>query len=111
MLRDGTTAEHMYRTATMINPSPDNFKELADLYLRTANYESALITANAGLQKDPHNAKLLNAKGLALIKLQRTDEAVDAFRLAVRYDPSLEVARQNLDAITGKSATSSQASH
>jgi hypothetical protein len=29
----------------------------------------------------------------------------------VRYDPSLEVARQNLDAITGKSATSSQASH
>jgi uncharacterized protein len=111
MLRDGTTAEHMYRTATMINPSPDNFKELADLYLRTANYESALITANAGLQKDPHNAKLLNAKGLALIKLQRTDEAVDAFRLAVRYDPSLDVARQNLDAITGKSATSSQASH
>ena len=104
MLEDSKTAADMYRAATLINPSPDNFKELADVYLRTANSEAALMAANAGLQKDPHDARLFNAKGLALNGLQRSDEAAEAFRQAVRYDPSLEVARQNLDAITGKGA-------
>jgi tetratricopeptide (TPR) repeat protein len=102
VLRDGPTAEDMYRTATLINPSPENFKELADIYLRTGKSESALMAANAGLAKDPHNAKLLNAKGLALSDLQRTDEAETAFRLAVKYDPSLTVAQQNLDALNGR---------
>ena len=92
----------MYRTATLINPSPANYKELADVYLRTGNSEAALMAANAGLQKDPHNAKLFNAKGMALDDLQRTDEAEQAFRRAVIYDPMLEVARQNLDALEGK---------
>jgi len=110
MLQDSAKASDMYRTATLINPSPDNFKELADLYLRTGNGEGALMAANAGLQKDPHNARLFNAKGLALNNLQRHEEAVEAFRQAVRYDPSLEVARQNLDAITGKAAKSGQPS-
>ena len=101
-LRDASTAEDMYRTATLINPSPANFKELADIYLRTGDAESALMAANAGLVKDPHNAKLLNAKGLALSDLQRADEAETAFRQAVKYDPSLKVAQQNLDALTGR---------
>jgi len=103
LLRDPTTAQDMYRTATLINPSPGNFKELADIYLRVGDAESALEAANAGLLKDPHHAKLLNAKGLALSDLGRPDEAAQAFRLAVRYDPSLEVARQNLNALAAKS--------
>ena len=101
-LRDASTAEDMYRTATLINPSPANFKELADIYLRVGNAESALEAANAGLVKDPKNAKLYNAKGLALSDLQRTDEAEAAFRQAVRFDPELKVAQQNLDALTGR---------
>ena len=101
LMRDSATAEDMYRTATLINPSAGNFKELADIYLRTGNAESALMAANAGLVKDPHNAKLYNAKGLALSDLRRTDEAEQAFREAIHYDPQLEVARQNLDALTG----------
>jgi tetratricopeptide (TPR) repeat protein len=104
LLRDAPTAEDMYRTATLINPSPANFKELADIYLRTGDSEAALMAANAGLVKDPQNAKLLNAKGLALNDLQRPEEADEAFRLAVKYDPSLEVARQNRDALEGKIA-------
>jgi Flp pilus assembly protein TadD len=103
LLRQGSTAEDMYRTATLINPSAANFKELADVYLRTGNPEAALMAANAGLQKEPHNAKLYNAKGLALNDLERFDEAEEAFREAVRDDPSLEVARQNLDAANGPS--------
>ena len=107
MMQDSNTAADMYREATSINPSADNFKELADVYLRTGNGEAALMAANAGLQKDPHNARLFNARGLALNQLSRSSEAVEAFRQAVRYDPSLEVARQNLDALT-KSAKSGQ---
>ena len=108
MLGDGATAQDMYRTATMINPSADNFKELADVYLRTGNGEAALMAANAGLLKDPHDARLFNAKGLALNDLHRSGEAVEAFRQAVRYDPKLEVAKQNLDALTGKNPKSGQ---
>jgi Flp pilus assembly protein TadD len=102
LLRDGPTAEDMYRTAALINPSAGNFKELADIYLRTGDPEAALMAANAGLQKDPHNAKLYNAKGLALNDLQRSGEAEQAFSQAVRFDPKLEVARQNLDALRDK---------
>jgi len=101
-LRDASTAEDMYRTATLINPSPANFKELADIYLRVGNAEAALEAANAGLAKDARNARLYNAKGLALSDLQRTDEAEAAFRQAVRFDPTLKVAQQNLDALTGR---------
>jgi Flp pilus assembly protein TadD len=102
VLRDAGTAQDMYRTATLINPTPGNFKELADIYLRVGNPEGALMAANAGLVKDPHNAKLYNAKGLALNDLQRPDEAEIAFKQAVKYDPNLQVARQNLDALEDK---------
>ena len=104
LLHDGSTAEDMYRTATLINPSPSNYKELADVYLRMGNFESALMAANAGLQKDPKNAKLYNAKGMALHDLMRTDEAEQAFRRALVYDPKFEVARRNLEATTSKKA-------
>jgi len=63
-----------------------------------------LAAANAGLEKDPRNAKLYNAKGMALHDLMRTDEAEQAFRRALVYDPTFEVARRNLDAVTSKKA-------
>ena len=106
MLQDSKTAADMYRAAAKINPSADNFKELADLFLRTRNFEAALMAANAGLEKNSHDGGLLNAKGLALMGLERNSEAVEAFRQAVHYDPQLEVAQQNLDALTGKGAKS-----
>jgi Tfp pilus assembly protein PilF len=99
LLRDGNTAVDMYRTATLINPSPANFKELADVYLRIGNPEGALMAANAGLVKDPHNARLYNAKGMALHDLTRFDEAAQAWRQALVYDPSFEIARRNLEAL------------
>lgn len=99
LLRDGTTAVDMYRTATLINPAPANYKELADVYLRMGQPEAALMAANAGLVRDPHNAPLFNAKGLALNDLARFDEAAHAFRQALVYDPSFEIAKRNLDAL------------
>ena len=99
VLRDGDTAIDMYRTATELNPSGNNFIELADIYMRVGDTEDALLAANAGIDKDPSNARLYNAKGLALNDLQRFDEAEEAWEKALRLNPDLKVARANLDAL------------
>jgi tetratricopeptide (TPR) repeat protein len=101
VLRDGATAVDMYRTATDLNPSGSNFIELADIYMRVGDPQDALLAANAGLIKDPSNARLYNAKGLALNDLQRFGEAEDAWEKALRLDPDLKVAQANLDALNG----------
>jgi tetratricopeptide (TPR) repeat protein len=101
VIRDGTTAVDMYRTATEINPSGSNFIELADIYLRVGDPEDALLAANAGIVKDPSNARLYNAKGLALNDLHRFGEAQEAWEKALRLNPDLKVAQANLDALNG----------
>ncbi|HEY6394183.1 MAG TPA: tetratricopeptide repeat protein [Candidatus Binataceae bacterium] len=102
LLRDGPTAVDMYSKAAKLNPSPANFKELADIYLRVGQPDQALMAANAGLMKDPRNARLYNAKGMALNDLTRFDEAAEAFQRAVDLDPSLTVARTNLDGLDSR---------
>ena len=104
LLHDGSTAADMYAKATQINPSPANFKELADIYLRVGNPDDALMAANAGLVKDPNNAKLHNAKGMALLDLGRPDEAEAEFRKAIQLDPGFAVARDNLRAVNERAA-------
>jgi tetratricopeptide (TPR) repeat protein len=99
VLRDGDTAVEMYHKATELNPSGSNFLELADVYMRVGDSEDALLAANAGLAKDPRNARLYNAKGMALHDLQRFDEAEDAWEKALRLNPNLRVAKANLDAL------------
>jgi Tfp pilus assembly protein PilF len=101
VLRDGTTATDMYMKATQLNPSGDNFIELADVYLRVGDAQDALLAANAGLAKDPSNARLYNAKGMALNDLQRFDEAEEAWEKALRLNPKLAAAKANLDALNG----------
>ncbi|HWJ41359.1 MAG TPA: tetratricopeptide repeat protein [Candidatus Limnocylindrales bacterium] len=101
VIRDGGTAVDMYHKATELNPSADNFLELADIYMRVGNTEDALLAANAGLIKDPSNARLYNAKGMALNDLQRFDEAEDAWEEALKLNPNLKVAQANLDALNG----------
>ena len=101
VLRDGATAIDMYRTATELNPSGNNFIELADIYMRVGDTEDALLAANAGLIKDPSNARLYNAKGMALNDLQRFDEAEEAWEKALQLNPNLKVAQANIDALNG----------
>ncbi len=101
VLRDGDNATRMYRTATALNPSGSNFIELADVYLRVGDTEDALLAANAGIMKDPSNARLYNAKGMALNDLQRFGEAEEAWEKALKLDPNLRVAQVNLDALNG----------
>jgi Flp pilus assembly protein TadD len=101
VLRDAPTAIDMYHTATELNPSGSNFLELADIYMRVGDSEDALLAANAGLVKDPTNARLYNAKGMALNDLQRFGEAEEAWEKALQLDPNLRVAQANLEALNG----------
>lgn len=104
VLRDGDSAIRMYRTATELNPSGGNFIELADVFLRVGDAEDALLAANAGIIKDPSNARLYNAKGMALNDLQRFGEAEEAWEKALKLNPKLKVAQVNLDALNGGSS-------
>ena len=99
VLREGDTAVDMYRKATELNPSGDNFIELADIYMRVGDTQDALLAANAGLIKDPSNARLYNARGMALNDLQRFDEAEEAWEKALELNPNLKVAAANLEAL------------
>jgi Flp pilus assembly protein TadD len=101
VLRDAPTAIDMYHTATELNPSGSNFLELADIYMRAGDSEDALLAANAGLVKDPTNARLYNAKGMALNDLQRFGEAEEAWEKALQLDPNLRIAQANLEALNG----------
>jgi tetratricopeptide (TPR) repeat protein len=112
VMRDGKTAVDMYRTATELNPSGNNFIELADIYLRVGDPEDALLAANAGIVKDPSNARLYNAKGLALNDLHRLGEAQEAWEKALRLNPNLKVAQANLDALnSGQTGRGSVGKH
>ena len=101
VLRDAATAIDMYHTATELNPSGNNFIELADVYLRAGDPQDALLAANAGIIKDPRNARLYNAQGMALNDLQRFDEAEEAWETALKLNPNLRVAQANLDVLNG----------
>ena len=106
LVKEPVLAVESYRRAVTINPSAGNFKELAGIYLRTGDAEQALMAANAGLQKDPNNAGLYNARGMALHDLTRFKEAARDFRRAIELDPKLAAARANLQAM-GEGAPSS----
>jgi Flp pilus assembly protein TadD len=93
----------MYTKAVRINPSPSNFLELTDIYLRVGQPSDALMAANAGLSKSPRDARLWNAKGMALNDLMRISDAKQAFERAVKLDPSFAVARRNLQAVNAGS--------
>jgi uncharacterized protein len=109
VLRDGPTAVDMYNKAVRINPSAANFLELADIYMRVGQSSDALMAANAGIAKNSHDARLWNAKGMALNDLLRIDEAEQAFKQALKLDPSFAVARSNLDALEAKSTAKGSA--
>lgn len=103
LLRDGPTAVQMYTHATHINPSPANFLELSDIYMRVGDADHALMAANAGIAKAPRNARLYNAKGMALNDLARPAEAAQAFQKAIEIDPNFQIARDNLHSINSGS--------
>jgi hypothetical protein len=82
-LVDGKTAQEYFDSADI------------DYELDT-NLNKALTDCEIALQLDPYFAEAHNLRGLILDEMGRTDDAIAAYREAIRLNPSLDEARSNL---------------
>lgn len=103
LLHDGPSAVKMYLHAAHLNPSSANFLELSDIYMRVGDPAHALMAADNGIKTDPRNARLYNAKGMALNDLKHPAAAAEAFQKAIDIDPGFQTARNNLQALNSGS--------
>ena len=74
--------------------------ELINYYLLVENNSQAAIDyINKAMEQDPDNASLYFAKGLALDKLGKHDEAIAAYKKSIEKDPNYLNAYYNLGAM------------
>ncbi len=74
--------------------------ELINYYLLVEdNSQAAIDYINKALEQDPDNASLYFAKGLALDKIGKHDEAIAAYKLSIEKDPNYLNAYYNLGAL------------
>jgi tetratricopeptide (TPR) repeat protein len=59
----------------------------ASIYFQEAEFEKSLEAAGTGLQVDPHNELCLNYRSMALLKLDRKEEHLDADQQALKSNP------------------------
>jgi len=97
-----TEARAAYEKA--IELAPENASHYADLgsFLLDFDPAAALVVLRKSLELDPTSARTHNNLGVALLKLKRAGEAALAFKTAVRLDPTLKVAKENVHvSVTG----------
>jgi len=70
--------------------------ELAGQRLASADVEGAITAYSQCLNLDPHNSAVFNNLGVALIKVGRFKEAIDALENALRFRPAYHRALTNL---------------
>lgn len=83
----------------MVSGSPEIFVNQGVIFLHMGEYELALQASDKALAVNmPTNTRpaALNNKGLALLRLGRTTEALTCFEEALRLNPNLEEAQKNL---------------
>ncbi len=74
--------------------------ELINYYLLVEdNSQAAIDYINKALEQDPENASLYFAKGLALDKLGKHDEAIEAYKISISKDSTYLNAYYNLGAM------------
>ncbi len=81
------------------SPARQHFKAAQKGYEITteAGLRDALINCDLALQYDPNFADAHNLRGLALDEMGRIEEAIAAYRKALRLNPDLGEARINLE--------------
>lgn len=81
------------------DPSSEAKRHLGLAYGHEAQdrFESALRECESAIHLAPDCAEAHNLRGIILEELNRGKEAIDAYREAVRLDPSLSEARENLE--------------
>ena len=81
-------AEKRVKEAIALNPfAAENFSWLARIHLHNKDYEEALHIANEGLAIEPDNINCLNTRTIALVKLNKKDEAFATIQDALTEDP------------------------
>jgi tetratricopeptide (TPR) repeat protein len=74
----------------------DDVLEQAYSAYQAGDFEEVLAFCREALERDPKWPAAFNLKGLALERLGRSQEAMEAYKAAVRYGPAYQEARQNL---------------
>ena len=77
-------------------PTPENYRALADAYCLAARYDDCLKTAQKAIQLRPGYAEAYNTLGAAYVSLNRIDEGIAAVKKALQLDPDSKNARTNL---------------
>lgn len=82
--------------AIRIDPEEENhFALLASVQLALRNWSSALEAAERGLSLNPENVACANLRSMALVRLGRNDEAMEAVEFALRREPGNAVSHAN----------------
>ncbi len=77
---------------------------LGDAYLHARRFDEAEACFRRAIASNPHDGLLYNRLAVVLAETARLKEARDALEQALRLDPGLAVARQNLERLTAGTA-------
>src|SRR5262249_36591409 len=75
-------------TAALLNQS--------QIFARSGHFKECIDSARLALVFDPHDAMAFNNVGMCSIKLELWDEGLKSIREAIRLDPTLQLAKDNL---------------
>lgn len=98
-------AEAAYRD--LLESSPDDpqlLTNLAGAVGAQGHHDEALVLLERSLEVEPMQAAAWHNRAVLLERADRRDEAVDAYRRALRIDPTFEEARRALFRLTGTPA-------
>lgn len=78
----------------------------AAAYQKEGKYDAAVKDCKAALAIDSGFVKAYTRLGAAYASQKKTDEAIEAYEKALELEPSNDVARAGLDALTGSGSSS-----
>jgi tetratricopeptide (TPR) repeat protein len=88
-------AEAELSRAAQIDPAQEHM-DLAVANIDAGELEEALHECELAIQIAPFLADAQNYRGMILQELERLDDAIDAYQIAVQLDPEFDAARENL---------------